>query len=103
MPIFSSTYNLKPKSCKNAYYKSNENLTQIKKAETIYSNKDSTNVKEDKSLKNKKNNSQNYFFELFGLKLYYDDILLISLLFFLYEENVKDNELFFSIILLLLS
>ena len=103
MPIFSSPYNLKPKYNKNAYYKSNENLTQIKKTETIYSNKDSTNVEEDKSPKNKKNNSQNYFFELFGLKLYYDDILLISLLFFLYEENVKDYELFFSIILLLLS
>ncbi len=45
----------------------------------------------------------NYFFEIFGLKLYFDDILLICLLFFLYEEGVKDQELFISLILLLLS
>ena len=44
-----------------------------------------------------------YFFEIFGLKLYFDDILLICLLFFLYEEGVKDQELFISLILLLLS
>lgn len=57
---------------------------------------------------NKKNNSKkqedsNYFFELFGLKLYFDDVLLICLIFFLYQEGVKDDELFISLILLLLS
>lgn len=58
---------------------------------------------------NKKNNSKskhpndNYFFELFGLKLYFDDILLICLIFFLYEEGVKDDELFLSLVLLLLT
>lgn len=58
---------------------------------------------------NKKNNSKsnhsndNYFFELFGLKLYFDDILLIGLIFFLYEEGVKDDELFLSLVLLLLT
>lgn len=58
----------------------------------------------------KKNNSKsnskdedNYFFELFGLKLYLDDILLLCLLFFLYQEGVKDDELFLSLVLLLLS
>lgn len=57
----------------------------------------------------KKNNSknspqtENYFFELFGLKLYFDDILLICLIFFLYQEGVKDDELFISLILLLLT
>ena len=56
---------------------------------------------------NKKNNSKkqndNYFFELFGLKLYSDDILLMSLIFFLYQEGIKDDELFLSLILLLLT
>ena len=54
----------------------------------------------------KKNNSKetsDYFFELFGLKLYFDDVLIICLLFFLYQEGVKDEELFISLILLLLS
>ena len=55
---------------------------------------------------NPKSNSKdedNYFFELFGLKLYLDDILLLCLLFFLYQEGVKDDELFLSLVLLLLS
>ena len=51
----------------------------------------------------KKQEDSNYFFELFGLKLYFDDILLICLIFFLYQEGVKDDELFISLILLLLS
>ena len=49
------------------------------------------------------NTEDNYFFEIFGLKLFFDDILLICLIFFLYQEGVKDNELFLSLILLLLS
>lgn len=43
------------------------------------------------------------FFNLFGIKLYHDDILLIGLIFFLYQEDVKDQYLFFALILLLLS
>lgn len=42
-------------------------------------------------------------FEVFGLKLYHDDILLICLIFFLYQEDVKDQYLFIALILLLLS
>ena len=47
--------------------------------------------------------SSDYFFEILGLKLYLDDIIIISLLFFLYTENVQDQELFVCLILLLLS
>ncbi len=42
-------------------------------------------------------------FEIFGIKLYFDDILIVSLLFFLYNEGAEDNLLFISLILLLLS
>lgn len=42
-------------------------------------------------------------FEIFGIKLYFDDILLVSLIFFLYNEGVKDQSLFIALILLLLS
>lgn len=52
---------------------------------------------------NSNNNNDNYFFELFGLKLYFDDVLLICLIFFLYQEGVQDEELFISLILILLS
>ena len=42
-------------------------------------------------------------FEIFGLKLYSDDLLIIFLLFFLYNENVKDTYLYIALILLLIS
>lgn len=42
-------------------------------------------------------------FEIFGLKLHFDDLLIIALLFFLYQENVKDTYLYIALILLLLS
>ena len=47
--------------------------------------------------------SSEYFFEIFGLKLYYDDILIICLLYFLYNEGIQDQELFLCLILLLIS
>lgn len=43
------------------------------------------------------------YFELFGIRLYHDDLLLLSLIFFLYKEDIKDQYLFFALILLLLS
>ena len=42
-------------------------------------------------------------FEIFGIRLYSDDLILLALLFFLYKEEVKDPSLFISLILLLLS
>lgn len=54
--------------------------------------------------KNKSNNNHdNYLFDLFGLKLYTDDVLLVSLIYFLYSEGVKDESLFIVLMLLLLS
>lgn len=50
-----------------------------------------------------KENTQPEIFEIFGLKLYFDDLLLICLIFFLYSEGVKDYYLFISLVLLLLS
>lgn len=48
-------------------------------------------------------NDDESYFEIFGIKLYYDDILIIFLIFFLYQEDVKDQYLFIALILLLLS
>lgn len=47
--------------------------------------------------------SRNPVFEIFGIKLFFDDILLISLIFFLYNEGIHDQYLFIALILLLLS
>ena len=45
----------------------------------------------------------NVWLDLFGIKLYFDDVLILSLLFFLYQEEVKDEGLFLALILLLIS
>lgn len=50
-----------------------------------------------------KSEASEAFFEIFGLKLYFDDILIICILFFLYTEKVHDDELFICLILLLLT
>lgn len=42
-------------------------------------------------------------FDFFGLKLHFDDILIITLLLFLYKEDVKDTYLYVALILLLIS
>lgn len=42
-------------------------------------------------------------FEIFGISLHFDDILLIALIFFLYQEGIEDKYLFIALILLLLS
>ena len=41
--------------------------------------------------------------DLFGIKLYFDDVLILSLLYLLYKEEVKDESLFISLLLLLIS
>lgn len=41
--------------------------------------------------------------EILGIKLYQDDLIILALLFILYKENVNDEMLFISLILLLVS
>lgn len=59
--------------------------------------------KKEQSETRNSRSSSNFVFEIFGIKLYFDDILLISLIFFLYQEGVQDSMLFMALILLLLS
>lgn len=88
------------------YIRSNSDSNNFKKIDCLDSlngscvSNDTFNINKKKPLTEL---DGNYFFEVFGIKLYFDDILLICLLFFLYEEGVKDQELFVSLILLLLS
>ena len=50
-----------------------------------------------------KQDKTDVIFELFGLKIYFDDLLLICILIFLYQEGIQDDYLFIALILLLLS
>lgn len=49
------------------------------------------------------NDIEEPIFEILGIELYLDDIIILGLLFFLYQEGVQDEMLFISLILLLLS
>lgn len=90
-------YNRRPNPNSNSSYSSPSSHKEV-------DYKPVDNVSSDENKKNNsKSNNDNYFFELFGLKLYFDDILLICLIFFLYQEGVRDDELFISLVLLLLS
>ena len=56
-----------------------------------------------RSSSNHKKPAETVWFDLFGIKLYFDDVLILSLLFFLYKEEVKDEGLFLALVLLLIS
>lgn len=63
-----------------------------------------SNSKEENTSSKKTSNSKNTaWLELFGIKLYFDDILILSLLFFLYKEQVKDEGLFLVLLMLLIT
>lgn len=48
-------------------------------------------------------NSDEALFEIWGLQIFFDDLLIILLLLFLYQEGIQDEYLFIALILLLLS
>ena len=48
------------------------------------------------------NNIEEPIFEIFGIELYLDDIIIIGLLFLLYKAGVQDEFLYIALILLLL-
>ncbi len=48
-------------------------------------------------------NSDSEYIELFNIKFYFDDLLIICLLFFLYKEDVHDEFLYVILIMLLLT
>lgn len=86
-------------------YTYNQNNLSTRKPVTV-KNQEVKNIKAEDSTNStnrQSNESSEYFFEIFGLKLYYDDILIICLLYFLYNEGIQDQELFLCLILLLIS
>lgn len=96
-----------------SYYPHNNTVGSVpfsnsssQKAKNNYSNHHNNNSNnktyEPTGLKETSEDNENIF-EIFGLKLHSDDILLICLIFFLFKEGVQDEYLFIALILLLLS
>ncbi len=107
----SPSYNFSDSNLSKSTYNSRNRSTNI--TANTYIPSESSNISgnfdENKHVRNFKeknksnNNTDDYLFDLFGLKIYNDDILLVSLIYFLYSEGVKDDSLFIVLILLLLS
>ena len=112
---FYSNYNYYYNKKNNLYKKNNPNINcnnsdqkdHIHK-NNIYNNKKSPKYNSspfdlisDFISGNPKNDDA--FFEIMGIKLYLDDIIILSLLFILYKEGIKDEMLFLALILLLLT
>ena len=96
----------------NAYYpqSAKENTTSyphnshINPENTNNTNKTSLALQNvEPSKENRDSAPDKPLFELFGIKLYFDDVLILSLIFFLYKEDVKDEGLFLALVLLLIS
>ena len=91
-PFYRRNYRYPPR---NFYTQVPESILSAEKACEVLKNTTSNETRKD--------NSQAPLLEIFGIQLFFDDILLVCLIFFLYNEGVKDQNLFISLILLLLS
>lgn len=69
---------------------------------TNFQNKQTNNIYNN-SVEEKKSIEYEQFINVFGFKLYFDDILIILILFFLYQEEIKDSYLYIILIMLLIS
>lgn len=99
------------KSVQNPYTPSNfsNNFSGNFNSNSSFGNSSFGNLHFDENSASKepeKNNTEHFYdecFEILGLKLHFDDLLIMCILFFLYQEEVKDSYLYIALILLLLS
>ena len=100
-PFYNYPYNYPYYRYYNGYYKNDVQDLNIKKEE-----KDSiTNSEQVSNTTNSRSSSEQEqpVFEIFGIKLYLDDLIILGLLFFLYQQNSKDEMLYIILFLLLFS
>lgn len=109
-PFFSNTYYRKPLNINYYPYNNRYSIPYYhnndRKQNNSSNSKESSQTHKSMKKENEKKSEEPadaQLFEIFGIKLYFDDILLICLIFFLYNEGVKDQYLFISLILLLLT
>lgn len=114
-PYYSKYYN------NNYYYQNMKNDIKQSNKNDKETKENLTQDKEDNNRYNTKTSSKNNqllpfsfnftgfsdydkpIIEILGIKLFLDDIIILSILFILYKEGVKDEMLFIALILLLLS
>ena len=95
-PYFGFPYGYPYYNYSNKYYY-NKNIEK-KEEKTSFATPD-----ESRSTSPSSTSNVQPIFEIFGIKLFLDDLIILGILFFLYKEDVKDQYLFIALILLLLS
>lgn len=83
----------------NSYKKQNTDLKTSSYNNYAHRN----NTLDDSDSRSSATQDSSPIFNLFGLNIYFDDILIVCILFFLYNENVNDPSLFLILVLLLMS
>ena len=88
---------------RNNFYNNYKSHTPVPEPVTSTKSIPEETQKSERSFLKKQKTEEPVWFDLFGIKLYFDDVLILSLLFFLYKEEVKDEGLFLALVLLLIS
>lgn len=83
-------------------YYNQDNITNSKSSNNFENNSSAINDTFIGSSNDRFNSEYNQYIDIFGFKLYFDDILIILILFFLYQEEIKDSYLYIILILLLI-
>lgn len=90
------------------YNKYNHNSQAIQNTQVNNKQKETDSITNSKEIGNTINSraysdSNQAIFEIFGIKLYLDDLIILGLLFFLYQQDVNDEILYVILFLLLFS
>ena len=96
-PFMGYPYNYQDYKNYNNYIKNSEQKIQ-KENSVTNSNKISNTVNQTQE-----SNNEQAVFSIMGINLYLDDLIILGVLFFLYQQKVHDEMLYIILILLLLS
>lgn len=98
----SNSYNGRINKSNNAPFRNNQ-PNKKRNNKQLYNNKNSPKSPSNIKTFPSSNTDSAPLFNLFGIQLYFDDILLICIILFLYNEKIEDNYLLIALVLLLLS
>ena len=104
-PFYRYPYYRNYPSYYNNYYRTIPNINPIdnKKEEVIPYEKQEKKTSSHTETRTEDSINDKPLFEIMGIKLYFDDILLLCLIFFLYQEGTDDSFLMIALVLLLMS
>lgn len=83
------------------YYKSNIQKPQKSKNNIVPTQKSNYSSKNSNQTHSTSVTDNNICINILGIKLYLDDLIILFIIFILYKENDKDNELIICLLLLL--